>query len=561
MSKKNNFTLVTGLWDLGRDRLKDFGRSFDHYQDRFSELLSLDMNMVIFVPKEMNKFISLNRSMVNTKIINKEREEFQSWFAWFKNVQDIRRDSNWYGQADWLQNSPQAKLEYYNPVVMSKFFMLNDVTISNPFNTEYFFWIDAGLTNTVGLDQLRNMNKLPSYMKDKKFLFLSYPYETDNEVHGFKAKEFNDFCGQKSTYVCRGGFFGGKKEIINGLNGEYYGIAANSFAKGLMGTEECFHTIMAYKFPERIHRFELEDNGLVYKFFDHLSEVSQIETSNASLIPYDKKKDVHDIKTSLYILTYNSPEQFAQVAQTWLDNGWDKCHRRILIDNSTDPTTYLKYQELCHWFYFEHIKKEENVGICGGRQFVAEHFAESDSEYMVFIEDDMFLNGPEDIGEDKFGYPKYTENLYEKSLSIIHQNRYDFLKLTYCEFYGDNSVSWAWYNVPQPVREQFFPDHPKLPEEGLGDPPLIEPTGRKRFKDLHYLEGEYHYCNWPIWVSKEGNYKIFLDTKWDRPFEQTWMSYVFQQEKRGLIKAAVLEASPITHDRFAYYPAEDRIES
>jgi hypothetical protein len=36
---------------------------------------------------------------------------------------------------------------------------------------------------------------------------------------------------------------------------------------------------------------------------------------------------------------------------------------------------------------------------------------------------------------------------------------------------------------------------------------------------------------------------------------------VFQQEKRGLIKAAVLEASPITHDRFAYYPAEDRIES
>lgn len=561
-------TLVTGLWNLGRENLGDFGRSFDHYLENFGRLLSLDMPMIVWVPKELNRFVMLNRSMSNTKIINKELSEFDTWFPWFYDVQQIRQREDWLAQADWLRESPQAKLEYYNPVVMSKFFMLNDSTVHDSFNSDYLFWIDGGLTNTVPVESLQNTDRLDSYMKsltDKDFVFLSYPYETEGEVHGYPAKAFSNQCGvDKSTYVCRGGFFGGSKQAINQLNGEYYAIAANCFREKNMGTEECFHTIMSYKFKNRCHRFELSDNGLVYPFFEHLGTLESAKPKtiiNSSLIPWDKRKSVEDIKTSLYVLTYNSPEQFAKVAQTWLDNGFDKCHRRILIDNSTDTSTYAAYQELCNWFYFEHIKKEENLGVCGGRQAVAEHFNESDSEYYVFIEDDMHLNYPTNE-VDSFGFPRYVDNLYEKSLSIVHQNHYDFLKLTYCEFFGNNATAWAWYNVPQDIREMYWPDYNKLPEEGL-DPnaPKVEPKARKRYKSLNYLEGDYHYCNWPIWVSREGNRKIFLDTKWARPFEQTWMSNVFQLQQFDKIKSGVLEASPITHDRFEFYPAEERKES
>ena len=109
----------------------------------------------------------------------------------------------------------------------------------------------------------------------------------------------------------------------------------------------------------------------------------------------------------------------------------------------------------------------------------------------------------------------------------------------------------------------YFPDYPNLPKEGGLDPnaPKSEPKSEKRHKDLHYFSGDYHYCNWPIWVSREGNRKIFLDTKWDRPYEQTWMSHVFQLQKKGDIKSAVLKLSPITHDRFKHYPGEARVES
>ena len=338
--------------------------------------------MYIYIPSELEEFVNKRRSSLNTRIKVRNLPDFHEWFGFFDDVNRIRKNPDWYnqtGEGGWLSKSPQAKLEYYNPILMSRFFMLHDATIINPFNTKYFFTIDGGLTNTVGLDLLKNLNRIDSYMKsiDDKFLYLSYPYESDNEVHGFTASKFNEYCGvDRTKYVCRGGFHGGSREVIQSLNGEYYGALSSSLHEGYMGADENIHTILAHKFPEKIHRFELEDNGLVYSFFNHLSTISHVETSTASLIPYDKKKDVHDIKTSLHVLTYNSPEQFAQIAQTWLENGWQNCHRRILVDNSTDPSTYMRYQELCHWYHFEHIKKADNIGICGGRQFVAEHFAE-----------------------------------------------------------------------------------------------------------------------------------------------------------------------------------------
>ncbi len=78
---------------------------------------------------------------------------------------------------------------------------------------------------------------------------------------------------------------------------------------------------------------------------------------------------------------------------------------------------------------------------------------------------------------------------------------------------------------------------------------------------LAYTDGEVFYCNWPQLVSKEGNKKMFLDEKWAAPFEQTWMSYMYQQTVKGELKPAILLATPCYHERFEYYKAEDRREN
>ena len=94
------------------------------------------------------------------------------------------------------------------------------MTIWNPFNTEYFIWLDAGITNTVYekfFIENRALDKIIPYLGN--FLFLSYPYDANNEIHGFDFKGMNRFADQTVKYVCRGGLFGGKKEVIHQADG------------------------------------------------------------------------------------------------------------------------------------------------------------------------------------------------------------------------------------------------------------------------------------------------------------------------------------------------------
>ena len=143
-------TIVTGLWNLGRGEINEgFKRPYENYLQKFAELLRTDANMYIYVSPEDESFIWEHRSRENTFIHLRSLEEMKSWFSFTEKTNELRQRPEWTAQAGWLPDSPQATLEMYNPVVMSKMFLLNDVTFFNPFNSEYFFWIDAGIASTV----------------------------------------------------------------------------------------------------------------------------------------------------------------------------------------------------------------------------------------------------------------------------------------------------------------------------------------------------------------------------------------------------------------------------
>jgi hypothetical protein len=98
---------------------------------------------------------------------------------WFKNnsyynkIQEIRVNPEWSNLSGWLKDSTQAKLEMYNPLVMSKMFLLHDAKVLDKFNSNYIYWVDAGITNTVGLNYFTDetiLNKIPK--KFKKFMFI-----------------------------------------------------------------------------------------------------------------------------------------------------------------------------------------------------------------------------------------------------------------------------------------------------------------------------------------------------------------------------------------------------
>jgi hypothetical protein len=563
----DDLTLVTGLWNVNRP-----GRDFSHYIENFKKFLDIPVKMFIYIPAEYEYLVWEKRSRENTHVRIFELDDIRNnlYQPFWDKTQEIRTSTEWLdqtGEHGWLKNSPQAAIEWYNPIVQSKMFMLHDAKVLNVFDTNYFLWLDAGITNTVYekyFTEHRCLDKILPYLKT--FLFLSYPYEANTEIHGFNFKAINRYAREEVKYVCRGGLFGGHKDFLSEANSTYYALLQGTLNERYMGTEESIFSIMAHLEPHIYRRFALDDNGLIVKFVQALLDdtvVLEQNSKRAHVLPKGTYNETTD-KTSLYMLTFNFPEQIEHTLATWEANSpdWLSKPRKILIDNSTSEDARVRNKEVADKWGFEHIIMNENKGINGGRLFAAKHFHESDSDYYFFFEDDMGFYPATETGFCRNGCKKHIPDLYKKVHEIMAKEEFDFLKLSYTEVYMDNNIQVSWYNVPQSIRTYMWPDYDQLPVSGL-DPyaPRTKFDRIEVHKELSYITGEIYYANWPMIVNKKGNYKMFLETEWANPFEQTWMSYMFQETVRGHIKPAILLAAPVWHNRIIYYKPEERREN
>jgi hypothetical protein len=555
----NKVTFVTGLWNIRRDELSEgWSRSFQHYLDKLEQLLSIDANLIIFGEQELESFVWQKRKKENTQFILRSQEWFRNDF--FTKIQKIRTSPEWYNQSGWLPDSTQAKLEMYNPLVMSKMFLLNDARIFDQFDSSHLFWIDAGITNTVHPGYFTHDKIHLKFDKlFNKFGFIAFPYAAEKEIHGFTYPKINNYATNNVKLVCRGGIFGGAKDVISDVNGLYYNVLHQTLSDGLMGTEESLFSILLYRHPDLFDYYEIDGNGLIGKFCEDVKNDNHKIKNTQGKVAYS---DLNIDNSALYVITFNSPNQFETLIKSMemYDRNFLDKPKKFLLDNSSDLTTTDRYKELCDEFGFEHIKKD-NLGICGGRQWIAEHSQENNFDFYWFFEDDMFFYG----GLDKTcknGFVRKIPDLYNKSIQIAKKESLDFIKLNFTEFYGDNGTQFSWYNVPQSVREEYWPEKSTLPVQGL-DPnaPRTKFNEVRSYKGLAYGIGEVYYCNWPQVVSRYGNEKMFLTTKWDRPFEQTWMSFIYQETKKENIKPALLFATPTEHDRFEFYDGKLRKES
>lgn len=559
--RNKNLTIVTGLWDIGRPN-----RSFETYLEHFENTLKIPNFMFIYAPSSLVDFIWARRDKENTVVKILDFDGLKNFYGSFwEPTQTIRKDPKWYTQAGWLQNSPQAICEWYNPIVQSKMPMLHDVKCHNPFNTDYFIWLDAGITTTVPEGMLiedRPFDKINQYLDS--MLFLSYPYEADKEIHGFEYEGMNRYAQKKVEYVCRGGLFGGHKDFISSSNSMYWNLLNSSLREGLMGTEESIFTIMSYLDPSIHKRYALDDNGLIVKFIQALNE-NKVELEkrkikyNDPIGFYNQQLD----KTILYVLGFNFPKQFQVLIDSFEKHPeWLSKPRKILINNSDSDAAISEYEQICKKYGFEHIVTGKNLGICGGRQFAAEHFQQTEAKYYMFFEDDMCLHEPLENLHCRNGFRCFVPNLYDKIHHIMAREDFDYLKLSFTEVYMDNNLQVSWYNVPQKVRSKIWPEYDQLPIHGLDfNCPKTEFKNINSYQELPYVSGNIYYANWPMIVSKKGNKKMFIDIKWEYPYEQTWMSQIFQDNLEGKYKAGILLASPINHNRVSHYQKEQRKEN
>lgn len=264
-------TLVTCLLDLGRDELASdayqFKREFKMYLDSMAKWLTHKYPKVVYTSKqiadEMMKTMS-EETKKSTKFVLTSRTELRSkWLGQdnYDKLQEIRKSKTWRTRASWLENSPQAGLQDYNPLVMSKMFMVRDAARQNYFHTSHFVFLDAK-HNCMQPEIMtpKNDHIIRAHMFNK-FLLTTFDYTPANEVHGFEYSAFNRYLNfpdankKQLVKVGRGGIFGGSAFVIEYIAAMYDVALTATLREGLMGTEENILSILKYQVKQYVDDF------------------------------------------------------------------------------------------------------------------------------------------------------------------------------------------------------------------------------------------------------------------------------------------------------------------
>jgi len=262
-----DLTIVTGFWNIRIDRNENI------YLKNFENLLELNQNMVIFIPKVYEQFVLKKRENLLdiTKIVILELDDIRNVYfnEYWNTLQDIRTNPDWYNLTNWIKNTPQYFSEWYNPIVMSKVFFLKDACNDNFFNTNKFVWMDAGITQHISKDLVVDsiIDEIPKHIKN--VLFTSIPY-VNWEIHGFHYDGYKKYTDIVPNWLCRATIFGCDINCIDDFVNQYRFYLKDTLECGYLGTEESIFTLLTCIDDNLFQRYHMENTNMPDVFLKNI---------------------------------------------------------------------------------------------------------------------------------------------------------------------------------------------------------------------------------------------------------------------------------------------------
>lgn len=208
-------TLVTSLYNINRENLD--GRKWEEYLEWFEKTLRLKSPMVVYVESDLVDFVKKNRGNLPTKIIEESITEIPYYRLKDKMDEVIRSEEY---QNKIKDNSRiECNSSLYNIIQYSKFKWVEKASDENYFNTDYYLWVDAGLSRffyDIDLNQEYPGNSAKESLEQIKDniliqVFLSYYPDLVN------AKVLSEeYLLDNRSYIM-GGMFGSSKNSIKKL--------------------------------------------------------------------------------------------------------------------------------------------------------------------------------------------------------------------------------------------------------------------------------------------------------------------------------------------------------
>jgi hypothetical protein len=202
-------TIVTAFFDINRSTKGD-GRTIEEYKEWIIKTLQLNCNLFIITEEKFKHFFILHRPTNYNTIIKIIEFKDSYFYKYYNDINRILNDNNYKNKISY-PNRVECVLPEYNILQYSKFHYLQMAINDNPFNSNYFFWLDAG-----GSRFFLDVDITKPYPSENTIIFLKnndkFIIENRSDIYNYVI---DDNFIWKADNLLIGGLFGGSISIIN----------------------------------------------------------------------------------------------------------------------------------------------------------------------------------------------------------------------------------------------------------------------------------------------------------------------------------------------------------
>lgn len=258
-------TVVTALYDIGREKYD--GRKLSDYLDWFRTTLSLNVPMVIFCQTGLGSFIQHCRKNYPETVIVETSVSSIPYFSYKDQIEKIL-NNNEYKKRIKDPTRIECNLALYNIIQYSKFEWLKKVSIFNPFNSKYFFWMDAGCSRF--FDNVDVSKPWPSNYKILRNDQLNIQGNSNTMKYVLNWPGDAQYI-MDSNCILVGTLFGGTANICQDMASRVFNEYHDWSKYDLVNNEQIMLGILYHRYHEFFNTF-IKLDGTHLPFFKELSK-------------------------------------------------------------------------------------------------------------------------------------------------------------------------------------------------------------------------------------------------------------------------------------------------
>lgn len=245
-----NTTIVTAIFDIGRDEWDNFTMSYHTYLMWMRNILFLDTNMVIYTEEKFKKQIidfrkEVDPTLEKTIIVIEPLENIIGYKKFFNPLNTLMSSESFKSKIQF--QVPEMTKPLYNVVMFAKLFYILDAHKRNLFNSDLFVWADAGVLRNdkpelgISWPDTQKINELDN---NKVTFFCHHPYVRVGEDH------YEQHALSQMRYIQGGSIFVPKK-CVDEVCEIFEDVVKESVESGYVGSDEKMFDFLYLRDPNK----------------------------------------------------------------------------------------------------------------------------------------------------------------------------------------------------------------------------------------------------------------------------------------------------------------------